>query len=83
MTSTAQPQLPPNRTQLSDPCPGCGHVSEWWPDCEHCEYHNLLTGRSHYCGADSCYCRNLRSFMKRSVLDVFAARFKADREEGQ
>ncbi len=38
-------------------------------DC--CEYQNLKSGRSHYCGKPNCYCRNLRSFMSAWVLESF------------
>lgn len=53
-------------------CPGCGHQQPaGLSDCDHCEYHNLLSGRTHYCGEDACYCRNLRGTMRRDVLNSF------------
>lgn len=54
-------------------CPGCGNTLDHPGDCSHCEYFNLRAGRSHYCGRDSCYCRNLRGTMGRDVLDSFIA----------
>lgn len=52
-------------------CAGCGDTDPTCPPDCCCEYTNLVSGRSHYCGQDSCYCRGLRRFMRRSVLDTF------------
>lgn len=41
-------------------CPGCALPQDDPRDCDHCEYFNLLSGRTHYCGSDACYCRALR-----------------------
>lgn len=56
-------------------CPGCGRPLDEDGDCERCEYANLASGRYHYCGSDSCHCRDLRRTIRRSVLDEFAKRF--------
>jgi hypothetical protein len=68
-----------------DTCPGCGRPLEPIGDCLNCEYFNLRTGRTHYCGKDSCYCRGLRGTLRREVLDTFvdgvaAARYFADHQ---
>mgnify|MGYP001578002077 CR=1 FL=1 len=64
-------------------CPGCGKPKSTPGDyCEFCEFSNLASGWYHYCGKDSCYCRELRRFHKRSVLNVFAAAFQAAEAAG-
>ena len=52
-------------------CPGCGSTNPSLPVGDCCEYENLKSGRSHYCGKQGCYCLNLRKFMRRSVLESF------------
>lgn len=50
----------PNATDNA--CPGCGAQMEQLTQtqvCPRCEYDNLASGRYHYCGERSCYCRNL------------------------
>jgi hypothetical protein len=66
------------RVALKEACPGCGHELctsdiDGHGDCSHCEYFNLRCGRSHYCGRNDCYCRNLRGTMRQEVLDSFIA----------
>lgn len=56
-------------------CPGCGNPDPG-SDCDRCEYTNLVSGRSHYCGSDTCHCRELRRFMRRDVLGWFAAAWR-------
>lgn len=56
---------------ITTDCPGCGHPFSPAGDCLNCEYTNLVSGRSHYCGENSCYCRNLRKFMRIEVLKTF------------
>ena len=52
-------------------CPGCGHLFTPAGECVNCEYTNLMSGRTHYCGGESCHCRNLRLFMRIDVLNSF------------
>jgi uncharacterized heparinase superfamily protein len=55
-------------------CPGCGRPLSVYvsgPECDHCEYFNLVSGRTHYCGKDSCYCRALRNSIRADVLATF------------
>ncbi len=58
-------------SQPDPPCPGCGHPATSSGECLNCEYANLVSGRTHYCGDDSCHCRNLRRFMWIDVLRTF------------
>jgi hypothetical protein len=56
-------------------CPGCGSATTFYgsvEDCDHCEYFNLVAGRTHYCGRGDCYCANLRTFMRSDVLKEIA-----------
>ena len=48
-------------------CPGCGANADLHGDC--CEYTNLASGRTHYCGDDGCYCRGLRKLVHSDVLE--------------
>lgn len=59
-------------------CLGCGHPLPpgYGDDCPRCEYFNLVSGRYHYCGADTCYCRALRRTIRPEVLAVFADQFR-------
>lgn len=58
-------------------CRGCGSP-DLGVDCDRCEYPNLVSGRSHYCGSDTCHCRELRRFMRHDVLDGFAVIWQRD-----
>lgn len=52
-------------------CPGCDWPLSGPNDCPNCEYFNLLSGRYHYCGRPTCYCRELRRTVKHEVLERF------------
>lgn len=60
--------------QSGAPCPGCGHPFTPTGECLSCEYTNLISGRTHYCGEPSCYCRGLRRFMRIEVLNTFISK---------
>jgi hypothetical protein len=60
---------------MTTACPGCGRrIPLGGSACDHCHYFDLRDDptRYHYCGSDSCHCRNLRGTMWREVLDSFA-----------